>query len=102
MFISVDDRAFTWFTDEFAISKPFSVRLFPQYGGFGQKHKGYSLAFSAEAPANAEYSIEMNGITFFFEKNDAWFFNEIETCLTINDEDELQISFKELSNSLIK
>lgn len=96
MFISIDDKAFSWFTKEFEIPAPFSIRLFPQYAGFGQKHKGYSLAFSVETPANAEYSFEMKGITFFYEENDRWFFNDTETCLSLNEQDELQISFKEL------
>lgn len=96
MFISIDERAYSWFTEEFGLNKPFSIRLFPQYAGFGEKHKGYSLGFSAEAPTNAEYKKEINGVTFYFEESDAWFFKDTETNLTIGQTEELQIFFKEL------
>jgi uncharacterized protein YneR len=70
--------------------------MLPQYAGFGQKHKGYSLAFSAETPANMGYAKEINGITFFIEGTDVWFFEDTETFLSANDSlEEIQISFKE-------
>lgn len=96
MFITIDEKAFSWFSKEFELDKPYSIRMFPMYAGFGPKHNGYSLAFSAEAPANAEYIKEMNGITFFVEENDAWFFNDTETSLSISTAEELDVSFKEV------
>jgi uncharacterized protein YneR len=95
MFISIDEKAFSWFTKEFELNKPFSIRLFPQYAGLGQKNKGYSLAFSAETPTNAGFTQELNGITFYVENNDAWFFDETATYLTVNPTNELEITFKE-------
>jgi uncharacterized protein YneR len=95
MFISIDEKALSWFTNEFEFGKPFSIRMFPQYAGFGEKHKGYTLGFSAETPTNAIYKQVVNGITFYFEENDEWFFNDTDTFFTIDNNDELQISFKE-------
>lgn len=95
MFISIDESAFSWFTKEFELSKPFSIRMYPQYAGFGEKHKGYSLGLSCEAPSNAGFSKEINGITFYVEGNDVWFFNDAETYLSLNQADELLVSFKE-------
>jgi uncharacterized protein YneR len=96
MFISIDERATSWFTKEFEINKPFSIRMFPQYVGFGQKHKGYSLAFSAETPTNAGYTKEINGIYFFVEGNDVWFFEDTETSLSVDNLlDELQVTYNE-------
>jgi uncharacterized protein YneR len=95
MLISIDERAFSWFTKEFELNKPFSIRMFPQYAGFGEKHKGYSIGFSAETPTNANFKQEIDGVTFYIEENDAWYFSDTETHLSIGDKDELQISFKE-------
>lgn len=93
MKISIDERAAQWFTNEFEIN---TVRMYPQYSGFGDQHKGFSLAFSAEAPSNIGFIQEINGINFFIEGNDVWFFEDTETCLSYNDEiNEIQISFKE-------
>jgi uncharacterized protein YneR len=100
MFISIDEKAATWFTREFELQKPFSIRMFPQYAGFGTKHKGYSLAFSAETPGNTGFKNELNGITFFVDVNDIWFFNDTETALTIDDFlDEILVTYKELTVS---
>jgi uncharacterized protein YneR len=102
MFISIDEKAVSWFTREFEFNKPFSIRMFPQYAGFGNKHKGYSLAFSAEKPANMGYTNVVNGITFFIEVNDVWFFEDTETCLTIDkDSDELLVHYNELASSAV-
>ncbi|MFD0829020.1 HesB/YadR/YfhF family protein [Neobacillus sp. M.A.Huq-85] len=102
MFITIDEKAASWFTKEFEMNKPFSIRMFPQYAGFGQKHKGYSLAFSAEIPANAGYSKEVNGITFFIEGNDVWFFEDTQTLLSVDDRlEELQVSFREQNNLMV-
>jgi uncharacterized protein YneR len=96
MFISIDEKATTWFTREFEFNKPFNIRMFPQYAGFGEKHKGYSLAFSAEIPANAGFVKEVNGITFFVEGNDVWFFEDTETYLSVDDLiNEIQVTFKD-------
>lgn len=96
MFISIDDKAATWFSQEFEVIKPISIRMFPQYAGFGQQHKGYCLAFSAETPQDIGFRKEINGITFFIEGNDVWFFENTETYLSVDDYmNELRVSFKE-------
>jgi uncharacterized protein YneR len=101
MIISIDEKAFSWFNKEFELNKPFSIRMFPQYAGFGEKHKGYSLAFSAETPTSAGFTKEIGGITFYVEDNDLWFFNETETNLSIDVKDELKVTFMEELNSPI-
>jgi uncharacterized protein YneR len=96
MFISIDEKALSWFSEEFEINRPLSIRLYPQYAGFGQQHKGYSIGFSVETPTNAEYSKAVNDITFYVECSDIWFFNDIDTYLFIdNQTKELQILFHE-------
>ncbi|MDF2790885.1 MAG: hypothetical protein K0S80_3986 [Neobacillus sp.] len=93
MLISIDEKAVKWFTNEFEIN---TVRMYPQYDGFGEKHKGFSLAFSAESPSNIGFTKEINGINLYVEGNDVWFFEDTETCLSYNEEmKEIQISFKE-------
>jgi len=101
MFLSIDKSATAWFTKEFEFKKPFSIRMFPQYAGFGKMHKGYSLAFSLESPANIGYTNEVDGITFFVEGNDVWFFEDTETYLTFDGvTDEILVTYKELSSTV--
>lgn len=96
MLISIDERAAAWFNKEFEINKPFTIRLYPQYAGFGEKNKGYSLAFSAESPTNAGYTKDISGITFYVEGNDVWFFENTETYLSVNDfSEEILVTFRD-------
>ncbi|NRD78322.1 hypothetical protein HPT25_13200 [Bacillus sp. BRMEA1] len=102
MFISIDEKAISWFKKEFDIINPASIKMYPQYAGFGEKHKGYSLAFSIELPDNIGFAKEMNGIQFFVESNDVWFFEDAETYLSVNEHtDELQILFKMEQNTIL-
>ena len=95
MFISIDENAFSWFAKEFELDASLNIRMYPQYAGFGEKHKGYSLAFSCENPTNAEFTKEINGITFYVEGSDLWFFDDAETYLTLNPSEELLVKFIE-------
>lgn len=96
MTIKIDQEALKWFEREFETSKPFHIRLYPQYAGFGDKNKGYSLAFSLEAPAVAAEQQEMNGITFYVESNDTWFFDDTEVEIKYSDADgEIFTNYKE-------
>jgi uncharacterized protein YneR len=66
------------------------------------KHKGYSLAFSAETPTNAGFSKEISGIRFFVEDNDVWFFDDTKTYLSVDEYlDELQVTFKEENSNVL-
>ncbi|PLR94122.1 HesB/YadR/YfhF family protein [Bacillus sp. T33-2] len=76
--ITINDSAYKWFETEFHAQKPFFIRLYPQYAGFGVQNKGYSLAFSLEKPEIAAQQQEIDGITFFVESNDEWFFNDTD------------------------
>lgn len=101
MFLSIDEKAAAWFTQEFDFHKPFTVRMFPQYAGLGAKHKGYSLAFSLETPGDIAFSKEVNGITFFVESNDSWFFEDTETYLSVDEHlDELKIKYRNENNHI--
>ncbi|MEH7072473.1 HesB/YadR/YfhF family protein [Neobacillus drentensis] len=102
MFVSIDKSAVAWFTKEFEFNKPFSIRMFPQYDGFGKMHKGYSLGFSIETPANIGYTHEVDGINFFVEANDVWFFEDTETNLTVDVcLEEIMVTYKDLTGSAV-
>lgn len=89
--MAFDEKALSWFSDEFRITAPLGIRLFPQYNGFGLQHKGYSLAFSAEPATNPSYAAKLNGLTFYIEASDLWFFEDTKTFLFYDE------SLKELA-----
>ncbi|WP_409274180.1 HesB/YadR/YfhF family protein [Neobacillus sp. SCS-31] len=99
MHLTIDDKALSWFTDEFEITSPISIRLFPQYNGFGIQHKGYSLAFSAEPALHPSYAAELNGLTFYIEASDQWFFEDTKTILFYDESlKELAVRYEEETN----
>ncbi len=97
--ITIDDRALGWFEREFDAQKPYTIRLYPQYAGFGEKNKGYSLAFSIEEPANPSIQQEQNGVTFFVETNDQWFFDDTDVELKLCEKsNEICARYKEIQH----
>lgn len=96
MTILIEHNAFKWFEKEFDTPKPFFIRLYPQYAGFGDKNKGYSLAFALETPALAIQQQEIDGITFFVESNDSWFFDETDVDIKFSEmNQEIFVSYRE-------
>lgn len=84
--ILIENNAYKWFENEFQSQKPFYIRLYPQYAGFGKKNKGYSLAFSKETPHVLGEEHEIEGITFYVESNDTWFFNDTDVEIKYSTE----------------
>ena len=97
MTIAIDQNAYKWFEREFDTPKPFYIRLYPQYAGFGDKNKGYSLAFALETPAIVAQQQVIDGITFFVESNDTWFFEKTDVEIKYSEtEQEIFTLYKEL------
>jgi len=94
--ITIETNAYKWFESEFEVPKPFYIRLFPQYAGFGEKNKGYTLAFALEKPDLSFSEKEINGITFFVESNDTWFFDDTDVNIQFcNEKKEIFATYKE-------
>ncbi|MCZ0704374.1 uncharacterized protein YneR [Natronobacillus azotifigens] len=76
MEISITQPAFKWLTEEMDVTNGDSIRFFVRYGGQGAQ-SGFSLGLSRnDVPFEPYSKTEMNGITFFVEKKDAWYFDE--------------------------
>ncbi|WP_338135605.1 HesB/YadR/YfhF family protein [Anoxybacillus flavithermus] len=64
------------------------VRFFARYGGCSNVQKGFSLGVNKEEPIDAAVTLEKNGVIFFVEQNDMWYF----------DGHDLHIEFDEKQN----
>ncbi|GAA0309547.1 uncharacterized protein YneR [Gracilibacillus halotolerans] len=76
MQISISNPAIKWFQRELGLNEGDSVRFYARYGGFGGVHKGFSLAMEIMEPVNPGAEIIENGIRFFVEESDLWYFDE--------------------------
>lgn len=76
MEFSVTDRAAQWYKDEVGIPEGFGIRYKTKIYSGSPINQSFGLAIESEKPSNpiAVYTAD-NGLTFFIEENDAWFFN---------------------------
>jgi len=78
MQISVTKPASNWFVQEMDLEPGSAVRFYVRYGGFGGIKEGFSLGISAEMPNDPIASEEVQGITYFVERSDAWYFEGVD------------------------
>ena len=69
------DQAFQWYKEELQLQRGDLVRFFARYGGCSTVQKGFSLGVHKEKPIDAAVTLEIDGITFFIEQNDTWYFD---------------------------
>ena len=82
MKLTITDQAANWFINELKLTEGDSVKFF---GSIYGPHNGFSVTLEKVEPSRPFQIIEKNGIKFFVEKSDAWFF----------DNDDLDITFDE-------
>jgi len=74
--LSIDEAALAWFQEEVELESGDRVKFHPRYGGASPVQQGFSLAFSvSEAPDDPAVSVEKEGILFFIEAADVWYFD---------------------------
>lgn len=88
MNIHITDEAISWYERELDIQPGDAIRFFVRYGGFGGRIPGFSLGINVEAPNNIYASASKNGINFFIEETDAWYFDQVD--LTVQFDTELK------------
>ena len=74
MQLTIDKKAQAWFEEEMGVSKERGVRFLGKVYGCSPIHEGFSLAVEVDAPSKPYVSVEENGITYFVETGDEWFF----------------------------
>lgn len=80
MNLTITDEASNWFINELKLTEGDSIKFFGSVYG---PHNGFSVTIGKVVPSRPFHITEKNGIQFFVEKSDAWFF----------DNDDLQITF---------
>jgi uncharacterized protein YneR len=75
MEIKISNQAQKWFKEEIGLEKGVPVKFYVQMYGNSPVQKGYSLAFTKEDPIHNYIGTEVDGILFFVEEPDLWFFD---------------------------
>ncbi|MBE4908602.1 HesB/YadR/YfhF family protein [Bacillus luteolus] len=88
MELMVSDKAAKWYKDELNLQSGDGVRFFVRYGGFNSLQSGFSLGVSIEKPVESAIKVEEEGITFFVEEADIWYFDNHNLKVAFDEKKE--------------
>lgn len=95
MKIIIEKNAVNWFKDEFGAAEGDFIRFFVRYGGSGPMFEGYSLGMKEEDPIDMGIQQIIDGIIFFIEKDDLWFFQNYNLIVDADlDTNEIDFSYQ--------
>lgn len=75
MKITVSDQAHQWYIDEMGLEEGDGVRFFGKVYGKTEVHDNFSVAINVAQPDDPLVAETIDGITYFIEKSDEWFFS---------------------------
>jgi uncharacterized protein YneR len=94
MEIIISNEALKWFKEDIGLKSGDTLRFYTQIYGNSPVQKGYSLAFTVEEPVKIAVSAEYDGILFYIESDDLWFFDEHNLQVEYDEkEDELEYKY---------
>ncbi|MFJ7933876.1 HesB/YadR/YfhF family protein [Sporosarcina sp. NPDC096371] len=95
MKIILSTEALNWFKEEMATEKGDSIQFFARYGGASPLHEGFSLGVRMEAPDDAAVKTEHDGVQYYIERRDEWYFLEHDLHVNVDPKlDELIYSYE--------
>ena len=86
MKLTVTEAAATWYKDEMMLEGNETIRFFVRYGGCSNVQKGFSLGVNTDSPKNVGVETKVDGLTFFVEDEDRWYFDGHDLTVNYNEE----------------
>lgn len=86
MKITVSERAQKWYEEEMGIPEGKGIRFLGKVYGKTPVHEGFSLALAVDEPQNPIAQVEHNGILYFAEAADDWFFRGYDLEVVFDEE----------------
>lgn len=94
MKLTITPRAQQWFKDEVGVTSDSGIRFYGKIYGKTDVHEGFSIAMSVEAPDQPLVKEVIDGITYFIEETDDWFFKGYDLLVDYDeDKDEPKYNF---------
>lgn len=98
MKIVITDTALAWFKKEVELQPGTGICFFGKIYGNTQVHDGFSVGMSVDRPENPLFEETVDGILFFAEESDDWFFKGVEMTVDYDEKlNEPKYLFTELS-----
>lgn len=92
MKLQVTETAAKWYREELQLEEGKNLHFYVRYGGVGGHQPGFSLAISPDDKKEPVAETTVNGITFFVENDDDWYFDGADLIVDY-DEDKQEPSF---------
>lgn len=95
MDIVISKAALQWFKEEVELKSGDKVKFYPKVYGNSPVQEGFSLGFTVDNyPIEIITSYEAEGMLFYIEERDLWFFNGHDLHVNYNEEmDEVEYSY---------
>jgi uncharacterized protein YneR len=95
MKIEISDAALKWFKEDVEVKSGDMVKFYSQIYGSSPVQESFSLAFTVDnEPIDMPVSKVVDGITFYIEESDLWFFNGHDLHVDFNERnDELEFNY---------
>ncbi|MEI5989614.1 HesB/YadR/YfhF family protein [Enterococcus crotali] len=101
MKLTITPRAQEWFKNEVGVTSDSGIRFYGKIYGKTDVHDGFSIAMSVEAPDQPLVKEVIDGITYFIEETDDWFFKGYDLLVDYDEEkDEPKYKFAENKEDL--
>src|SRR5690625_3147494 len=85
MDLQISKEAAQWYISELELDENAYLRFFVRYG-FGGYIPGFSLGVKKDTPTDIFASSTLEGVTFFIENKDAWYFENNNLHVSYNNE----------------
>jgi len=94
MEIMITKAALEWYKREMELSTGDFVRFYARYGGDSTIQAGFSLGMTMEKPKDPTIRVVSDGITFYVEREDEWYFDHHNLTVSYNDHhDEIEFQY---------
>lgn len=86
MKLTITTAVAKWYVEELDLTTPTQIRLYPRYGGVGGIIPGFSIGINNDTPELIHASTSEQGIQFFIEEKDAWYFEGYHLSIQMHEE----------------
>lgn len=94
MKLTITSKAQAWFKQELELAEGQGIKFYGKVYGKTQVHDGFSVGMAVDTPERPLIEENVNGMLFFVEEADEWFFKGYDLVVDYDEElDEPKYEF---------
>lgn len=87
MKLVITEKAQQWFKDEINVQSDMGIRFYGKIYGSTPVHEGMSVGMSVEEPGNPLVKEEIEGLVYFIDETDDWFFKGYDLIVDFDEQE---------------